>query len=78
VDGYPHSPSALSLQISLSLTWLGNPISELSIALQESSRSIGFYENFVISLVEEKDMFQVRAFSDKAAVGEVAKRFEGY
>jgi len=57
---------------------LGNPISELSIALQESSRDIDFYEDIVIFLAEEKDWLQERALSAKAAVEKATERCEGY
>ena len=54
---------------------MGNPISELSIALQEGSRDI---ENVIISLVEEKARLQERALSGEAAVEKATERYEGY
>jgi len=68
VDSYPHYPSTPTLQISLSFTQLGNPISEPSIALQEGSRNSAFYENVIILLVEEKDRLRGRALLGEAAV----------
>jgi len=57
---------------------LGNPISELSIALQEGSRNIAFYEHVIISLVEENDRLQERALSGEAAIEKVTERCEDY
>jgi len=78
VDSYPHFPSTPTLQISLSLTQLGNPISGPSIVLQEGSRNSDFYEHVIILLVEQKDRLQGRALSGEAAVEKVTERCEGY
>ena len=57
---------------------LSKTISQLSTALQECSKNITFYENFVTSLVEERDRLQERALSAEAAVEKLTEKCEGY